>query len=134
QQPVHRRAAQAHRHARARDQHADEARARRRDRGDAREAGALGSLLAGRRDRSEEHTSELQSLTNLVCRLLLEKKKKHQLRSHTCEAEKIATSKEKPQETTDVVTQESRVISKTNKDHQTGTNSKDSAYHHINSN
>src|SRR5215213_2786376 len=31
--------------------------------------------------RSEEHTSELQSLTNLVCRLLLEKKKKHQYRS-----------------------------------------------------
>src|SRR5258706_10866940 len=29
-----------------------------------------------RRRRSEEHTSELQSLTNLVCRLLLEKKKK----------------------------------------------------------
>src|SRR5258706_10257922 len=28
------------------------------------------------RKRSEEHTSELQSLTNLVCRLLLEKKKK----------------------------------------------------------
>src|SRR5262249_62357285 len=27
------------------------------------------------RNRSEEHTSELQSLTNLVCRLLLEKKK-----------------------------------------------------------
>src|SRR5258706_5521592 len=27
------------------------------------------------RCRSEEHTSELQSLTNLVCRLLLEKKK-----------------------------------------------------------
>src|SRR5258706_6939768 len=26
--------------------------------------------------RSEEHTSELQSLTNIVCRLLLEKKKK----------------------------------------------------------
>src|ERR1019366_5773843 len=26
--------------------------------------------------RSQEHTSELQSLTNLVCRLLLEKKKK----------------------------------------------------------
>src|SRR4029450_9445166 len=26
-------------------------------------------------DRSEEHTSELQSLTNLVCRLLLEKNK-----------------------------------------------------------
>src|SRR5262249_60501318 len=28
------------------------------------------------RNRSEEHTSELQSLTNLVCRLLLEKKNK----------------------------------------------------------
>src|SRR5258706_11574736 len=28
--------------------------------------------------RSEEHTSELQSLTNLVCRLLLEKKKSTQ--------------------------------------------------------
>src|SRR5437016_8569624 len=33
------------------------------------------SLLPGRR--SEEHTSELQSLTNLVCRLLLEKKKEN---------------------------------------------------------
>src|SRR5438093_7739072 len=31
--------------------------------------------------RSEEHTSELQSLTNLVCRLLLEKKKKTEKRS-----------------------------------------------------
>src|SRR5438046_6850765 len=30
---------------------------------------------AASRQRSEEHTSELQSLTNLVCRLLLEKKK-----------------------------------------------------------
>src|SRR2546430_13817858 len=29
-------------------------------------------------DRSEEHTSELQSQSNLVCRLLLEKKKKHE--------------------------------------------------------
>src|SRR2546430_5853271 len=29
-----------------------------------------------RRSRSEEHTSELQSQSNLVCRLLLEKKKK----------------------------------------------------------
>src|SRR5262249_62155221 len=32
-------------------------------------------LLALTNLRSEEHTSELQSLTNLVCRLLLEKKK-----------------------------------------------------------
>src|SRR5947208_7458045 len=31
--------------------------------------------LAGRRVRSEEHTSELQSPDHLVCRLLLEKKK-----------------------------------------------------------
>src|SRR5690606_39302552 len=31
--------------------------------------------LAGRAQRSEEHTSELQSRENLVCRLLLEKKK-----------------------------------------------------------
>src|SRR2546425_9460685 len=30
----------------------------------------------GERERSEEHTSELQSLAYLVCRLLLEKKKK----------------------------------------------------------
>src|SRR2546430_5993456 len=30
-----------------------------------------------RPDRSEEHTSELQSQSNLVCRLLLEKKKKN---------------------------------------------------------
>src|SRR5262249_61869714 len=33
------------------------------------------------RIRSEEHTSELQSLTNLVCRLLLEKKKKETITS-----------------------------------------------------
>src|SRR2546427_3902025 len=33
--------------------------------------------------RSEEHTSELQSQSNLVCRLLLEKKKKEQI-SNTC--------------------------------------------------
>src|SRR5262249_58838486 len=32
-------------------------------------------LTAALSVRSEEHTSELQSLTNLVCRLLLEKKK-----------------------------------------------------------
>src|SRR5688500_19997196 len=31
--------------------------------------------------RSEEHTSELQSPCNLVCRLLLEKKKKHDLKT-----------------------------------------------------
>src|SRR5262249_60800197 len=36
--------------------------------------GILVAVVNGQR-RSEEHTSELQSLTNLVCRLLLEKKK-----------------------------------------------------------
>src|SRR5438270_9796603 len=37
-----------------------------------------GSGFADPEYRSEEHTSELQSQSNLVCRLLLEKKKKHQ--------------------------------------------------------
>src|SRR5262249_61168819 len=37
----------------------------------------VGRVLAPDPERSEEHTSELQSLTNLVCRLLLEKKKTH---------------------------------------------------------
>src|SRR5258706_7222417 len=45
-----------------------------------RRTGVRGDEAHGRGDqcrprRSEEHTSELQSLTNLVCRLLLEKKK-----------------------------------------------------------
>src|SRR5438046_8556393 len=39
--------------------------------------------------RSEEHTSELQSLTNLVCRLLLEKKKKTQETQNKETEEKI---------------------------------------------
>src|SRR5258708_23011934 len=37
---------------------------------------ALGASQAERNRRSEEHTSELQSPDHLVCRLLLEKKKK----------------------------------------------------------
>src|SRR2546426_6565861 len=37
----------------------------------------LGLTGVGQRKRSEEHTSELQSPCNLVCRLLLEKKKKN---------------------------------------------------------
>src|SRR6266571_6181041 len=37
---------------------------------------ARGDRRTGCRRRSEEHTSELQSHVNLVCRLLLEKKKK----------------------------------------------------------
>src|SRR3712207_6874085 len=45
--------------------------------------GGIGRLRGGRpglhRERSEEHTSELQSRQYLVCRLLLEKKKNKQL-------------------------------------------------------
>src|SRR5690606_40673217 len=44
------------------------------DNGVAHERGVLSMANAGP-DRSEEHTSELQSRENLVCRLLLEKKK-----------------------------------------------------------
>src|SRR2546430_12044362 len=35
-------------------------------------------------NRSEEHTSELQSQSNLVCRLLLEKKKQHRHAVYSC--------------------------------------------------
>ena len=44
-------------------------------------------------ERSEEHTSELQSRTNLVCRLLLEKKKKQ-------EKKKKKKKKKKTEDTT----------------------------------
>src|SRR2546430_9286865 len=44
---------------------------RQQERRDARRAPARRARV---RDRSEEHTSELQSQSNLVCRLLLEKK------------------------------------------------------------
>src|SRR5260370_15656853 len=52
-------------------------------------AGAVYSVAKTRptpapRYRSEEHTSELQSHLNLVCRLLLEKKNTRQHSSHTC--------------------------------------------------
>src|SRR5688572_32369874 len=42
----------------------------------------LGSGGSGA-ERSEEHTSELQSQSNLVCRLLLEKKKKKERHNKT---------------------------------------------------
>src|SRR5438270_10958585 len=46
-------------------------------RGDEFDAPALEVFAGDRQEaRSEEHTSELQSQSNLVCRLLLEKKKK----------------------------------------------------------
>src|ERR1019366_10735531 len=49
-----------------------------REVGEAREIDGPLSLAGANENRSEEHTSELQSLTNLVCRLLLEKKKKYE--------------------------------------------------------
>src|SRR3989449_5518034 len=42
----------------------------------------LAHLFLEERRRSEEHTSELQSRLHLVCRLLLEKKKKHKVIDH----------------------------------------------------
>src|SRR5205823_8862658 len=44
--------------------------------GDRRAIGFHADVKVGTLSRSEEHTSELQSLAYLVCRLLLEKKKK----------------------------------------------------------
>src|SRR5438105_12890338 len=40
---------------------------------------AVGTHFAGHAGRSEEHTSELQSRVDLVCRLLLEKKKRYEM-------------------------------------------------------
>src|SRR2546430_2048334 len=45
--------------------------------GDPGPAGGRGRHPRAPHERSEEHTSELQSQSNLVCRLLLEKKKQH---------------------------------------------------------
>src|SRR2546427_8542104 len=47
--------------------------------GAAQRLGQQARLHVGRGARSEEHTSELQSQSNLVCRLLLEKKKKQSI-------------------------------------------------------
>src|SRR2546427_1673839 len=49
-----------------------------------------GAAIVARAPRSEEHTSELQSQSNLVCRLLLEKKKKTRYvssREHTTDVQ-----------------------------------------------
>src|SRR5437016_12024345 len=51
------------------------------------ELGMIGVL-----ERSEEHTSELQSLTNLVCRLLLEKKKKNKNKSRDKDHNNVQTT------------------------------------------
>src|SRR2546425_6331352 len=67
EQEHHQRGAQRHRRGGA-----EQCRERRR----ADEAGRPAGQLVAEGVRSEEHTSELQSLAYLVCRLLLEKKKK----------------------------------------------------------
>src|SRR5205085_7900291 len=54
--------------------------------------GTLLQLKENGRTRSEEHTSELQSQSNLVCRLLLEKKKKTTVISSTTLTTTILTS------------------------------------------
>src|SRR6266566_7366279 len=46
---------------------------------------SAGYRVAGADARSEEHTSELQSPCNLVCRLLLEKKKKQKAEQATAQ-------------------------------------------------
>src|SRR2546426_6514847 len=58
------------------------------------QAGAHGGESAARPGvrRSEEHTSELQSPCNLVCRLLLEKKKNKTQHTHRCEQVKATTA------------------------------------------
>src|SRR2546430_13182790 len=45
--------------------------------------------------RSEEHTSELQSQSNLVCRLLLEKKKNHARARHLAYAQRVPVALER---------------------------------------
>src|SRR5258708_32091108 len=53
------------------------------DDGVLRESSVMTTSLRRRGGRSEEHTSELQSPDHLVCRLLLEKKKKTTQQKHT---------------------------------------------------
>src|SRR5258706_9052735 len=66
------------------------------DIGDGMRSDGMNSFAVGR---SEEHTSELQSLTNLVCRLLLEKKKNRSsilLLTDLNETNKIMTQSDLP--------------------------------------
>src|SRR2546427_5121356 len=62
--------------ARGRPSRPDPPAAHRRDHAGLKRAAAGRSADGAAIGRSEEHTSELQSQSNLVCRLLLEKKKK----------------------------------------------------------
>src|SRR6476660_10028781 len=55
--------------------------------------GYLNLFVAAMLLRSEEHTSELQSPDHLVCRLLLEKKKKNTKRLHNIQQKKAILTK-----------------------------------------
>src|SRR5690242_20775392 len=57
---------------------------------------ALRHFFPPPRSRSEEHTSELQSHVNLVCRLLLEKKKKISLIQYACTTVPLVLPHTKP--------------------------------------
>src|SRR2546427_7814235 len=82
--PVYRVARHAQRVARRADDPLHDVEVGRRvlDRSEHHDAVAARLVVAGR---SEEHTSELQSQSNLVCRLLLEKKKKKKKQYTTAE-------------------------------------------------
>src|SRR5947199_548385 len=71
---------------------------RRRESGRSRDSGPARARSPRRTPytaRSEEHTSELQSLRQLVCRLLLEKKEEHSLhRMHTSSNMPSSSSRE----------------------------------------
>src|SRR5262249_60333142 len=60
---------------------------------------------ADRERRSEEHTSELQSLTNLVCRLLLEKKKNEEMRDAEQHCQTRKATEEQPTDANSRITQ-----------------------------
>src|SRR6267154_6787859 len=62
-------------------------------------ADCLGPIPHNPLPRSEEHTSELQSPVHLVCRLLLEKKKKNKTKQHTNKKKKKITKKYKYRKT-----------------------------------
>src|SRR5688572_31543807 len=74
--------------ARCRGRDSRDASRRRRRTATGRRAGATSASR-----RSEEHTSELQSQSNLVCRLLLEKKKKNKTMKITNEIKKALKQK-----------------------------------------
>src|SRR2546427_8647185 len=59
-------------------------------------AQAEGARVAALHARSEEHTSELQSQSNLVCRLLLEKKKKTKQMTQTMKQHQLQGSRKAP--------------------------------------